>query len=455
MPQARRLLLAGHVVLLTASTVFAVALQRPGDWQPQALFWLLGTLTLLSGLYQLEYREIKASASFIGVVLAAALLGPLPAMVIAVTAIGVVSVHRRLPAAALLCNLSSFAAFSVAAGAAFRVAEDAGLSGGAGMVFVVLAVFLATNLLNFLVVAIDFKVLDGIPVLHALRKVYVPCLPVEVASALLTATVAFSYAHLGVWVVLVFVAVGLAFQYLLHYAFEATHRGEVLSARTEELASLQVGLLSTVLRTLSLRDKMTARHSAAVARYARAVAAALGLPEREQELIHTAALLHDIGKFVFPDSILLADRKLTDDDFAIVKSHPAAGADLVASIEGYGPVAEIVLAHHERIDGRGYPHGVCGDAIPIGSRIIAVCDTFDVMTSRDSYRQPVSRAEAIAELRRVAGSQLDARIVEVFIALVAEEGIAFRHTDDADFERELDLRRRVEEYARPRTPVAA
>jgi putative nucleotidyltransferase with HDIG domain len=259
-----------------------------------------------------------------------------------------------------------------------------------------------------------------------------------------------AYDQLGIGVVLMVAAVGLAFQYVLHLAFEAESRGQALETRTRELASLQVGLLDTVLRTLSLRDKMTARHSAAVARYARAIAERIGVPEREQELIHTAALLHDIGKFVFPDSILLADRRLSDEDYEIVKRHPEAGADLVRSIEGYGPVAEIVLAHHERIDGRGYPRGLRGEDIPIGSRIIAVCDTFDVMTSRDSYQVPVTRAAAFAELRRVAGTQLDAELVEIFIALVEEEGIAFRHADDVDFERELDLRRRVRDYASPR-----
>ena len=144
------------------------------------------------------------------------------------------------------------------------------------------------------------------------------------------------------------------FQYLLRAGVQAYERGEELSKRTRELASLQVGLLSTVMQTLSMRDAMTARHSAAVARYAREIAKMLGLDEREQDLIHTAALLHDIGKFIFPDSILFADRKLTDEEWAIVKLHPEQGARLVRRIEGYGPVADIIYCHHERYDGNGY-----------------------------------------------------------------------------------------------------
>jgi putative nucleotidyltransferase with HDIG domain len=208
------------------------------------------------------------------------------------------------------------------------------------------------------------------------------------------------------------------------------------------------------MQTLSMRDAMTARHSAAVARYSREVAGLLGMDEREQDLVHTAALLHDIGKFIFPDSILFADRKLTDEEWEIVKLHPEQGARLVRRIEGYGPVADIIIAHHERVDGKGYPHGIAGEEIPLGSRIISVADTYDVMTSRDSYRRPVSSEAAIVELRRVAGSQLDARVVEAFVEMIDSGRVAFRHTDEADFERELAFERRVADYARPRVAAA-
>ena len=194
------------------------------------------------------------------------------------------------------------------------------------------------------------------------------------------------------------------------------------------------------MQTLSMRDAMTARHSAAVARYSREVARLLGLSEREQELIHTAGLFHDIGKFIFPDSILVADRKLTDEEWETVKLHPEQGAKLVRRIEGYGPVADIVLSHHERIDGRGYPYGLSADQIPLGSRILAAADTYDVMTARDSYRDPVSSDEALAELRRVAGTQLDPIVVDTFVEMIERHGVAFRHTDEADFEQRARLR---------------
>ena len=270
----------------------------------------------------------------------------------------------------------------------------------------------------------------------------------------MTAGVAFSYDRLGIGAVGLTAVVLFVFQYLVRAGVDAFERGEELEKRTRELASLQVGLLSTVMQTLSMRDAMTARHSAAVARYAREVARLLDMTEREQDLIHTAALLHDIGKFIFPDSILVADRKLTDDEWETVKLHPEQGAKLVRRIEGYGPVADIIISHHERVDGKGYPHGLTGDVIPLGSKIISVADTYDVMTSRDSYRRPVSSEAAIVELRRVAGSQLDPVVVEKFVEMIESGRVAFRHADEADFEQELAFDRRVADYARPRVAAA-
>jgi putative nucleotidyltransferase with HDIG domain len=287
-----------------------------------------------------------------------------------------------------------------------------------------------------------------------LRHIYLPVLPVEFATGLLTAGVAFGYQNRNLAAIGLLAVVGLVFQYLLRTALNSMERKDELEGRTRELAALQVGLLGTVLQTLSLRDKMTARHSAAVARYSREIAREMGLSDRDQDVVHTAALLHDIGKFIFPDSILFADTKLSPEDLEIVRRHPEQGARLVARIEGYGPVAEIILAHHERIDGKGYPNGLLGHQIPLAARIISVADTYDVMTARDSYRRPVSSREAIDELRRVSDAQLDAGVVDVFVGLLEKRSVTFRHADDADFERELNLERRVRDYAAPRVLAA-
>ena len=203
----------------------------------------------------------------------------------------------------------------------------------------------------------------------------------------------------------------LIFQYLVGALLVSQDRADELELRARQLAGFQVALLSALLRTLDLRDRMTARHSAAVARYSREIAAQAGLSADDQELVHSAALLHDIGKFVLPDNILKSGRrKLTDAEWEAIKAHPYEGARIVSQIDGYQPIGEIILAHHERIDGIGYPRGLADEEIPELAKIISVADTYDVMTARDTYREPVSSYEAVIELRRVSGTQLDGRL---------------------------------------------
>jgi putative nucleotidyltransferase with HDIG domain len=277
---------------------------------------------------------------------------------------------------------------------------------------------------------------------------FVPILPSSALAAGLAVLIALTYNAIGMGALAALVIVLLLFQVLTGELLLSQKRAEELEARTEQLGALQVGVLATLIQTLALRDKMTARHSAAVARYAKSIAQEMGLDEDEQDLAHTAGLLHDIGKFIFPDSILFADRRLTDEDWEIVKKHPAQGARLVRRVDGYGPVADIILAHHERMDGTGYPNALPAEKIPLISRMISVADTFDVMTARDSYRKPVPRADAIAELRRVSGTQLDGDVVEAFVRVLDRKALGFQHTTDADFEDELGFTARVARFAR-------
>jgi putative nucleotidyltransferase with HDIG domain len=448
--------MATQIAVLVTVIVVATLSSTAADWEPVTLVFLLFILAVGSDVLSVELKGVRVSGAFLAIVLTMALLGPAPAVAVGSTSALIDALLSRRPWDKALNNVATWAAFPLVGGLLINAISGEHPVHGDGVWFAatVLMVFMATNFLNFAMVALFRRASYGESLRRNLRYVYVTVLPSEFATALLTATVAYSYDRLGVGAVGLTAVVLFVFQYLVRAGVQAFERGEELAKRTRELASLQVGLLSTVMQTLSMRDAMTARHSAAVARYAREVARMLELPEREQELIHTAALLHDIGKFIFPDSILLADRKLTDEEWETVKLHPEQGAKLVRRIEGYGPVADIIISHHERIDGKGYPHGLEGEEIPLGSRIISVADTYDVMTSRDSYRRPVSAEAAIVELRRVAGSQLDPMVVERFIEMVESGRVAFRHADEADFERELAFDRRVEDYARPRAAAA-
>src|SRR5919202_210526 len=144
--------------------------------------------------------------------------------------------------------------------------------------------------------------------------------------------------------------------------------------RTRQYASLSWGVLAGLLRTLDLRDPRAARHAAAVAAFARDIAEASGMSPRECELAHTAGLLHDIGRFGLSDRVMERGRTLTEQDWDTIRRHPVIGADMLRDLGLYGPVAEIVRAHHERIDGRGYPSGLNRDEIPEIAKIVAVSE---------------------------------------------------------------------------------
>jgi putative nucleotidyltransferase with HDIG domain len=184
-------------------------------------------------------------------------------------------------------------------------------------------------------------------------------------------------------------------------------------------------MLSEMLDALSRADSATARHCAAVARYARELCRAAGHGAGEQELVHAAGLLHDVGKAHFPVHIFTGQRRLSPEDWEIIRRHPEQGAEMILRVPGLAAVAELVLCHHERPDGRGYPRGLRGPKIPPLSRMISVADTYDVMTARDSYRRPVSQPAAIAELRRVSGTQLDRGLVKVFTEMLERRKRAF------------------------------
>lgn len=451
----RGIVSVAQTVTLLGALALAAASSRAEHWNAPTLLVMLIGFGILSEILTVEGRGLRISGSFIAIVLAMVTLGPAPAALVGLSGIAFDAARSRPSALNLLGNVTTYATFPLLGGFAYLAVEPA-LQGADELVRVgaVAAVFMGTNVLNFFLIAVPRCFVERDSVGERLRDILVPLLPSQLAAAVLTAAVDELYLRHGILALASAAVAALLFQHLLRTTVESVDRANELEKRTLELAGMQVGLVTTVLRTLSLRDKMTARHSAAVARYAREVAREMGLDEAVQETVHTAGLLHDIGKFTFPDSVLVSDRGLTDEEYAVVKLHPEQGARLVGRLQGYEEVAEIIHAHHERPDGRGYPRGLTAAEIPIGSRIIAVCDTYDVMTSRDSYRASVTPPVALAELRRVAGTQLDPEIVAVFTRLIECRGVAFRHSDDADFEAELSSEARVAEYASPRRMVA-
>jgi putative nucleotidyltransferase with HDIG domain len=443
---------AVQVAGLLATAVAAVLTADTANWDV-ALFGILLAFSVFSDLTAITTTsKVKLSGSFLPIVLAIVLLGGPPAAVIGVITITVGTlVNQRNAFHFFLNNLLTYALFPLVTGLAFHWAvTSADISDREPAYYALVAgAFLLALAINFSLIAGYSCYLERSSFWRKVRTALVPLLPSELAAALMAVGVAYLYIHVGLAGIALFGVVLVTFQYLLGALLVSQERAEELEVRSKQLASFQVGVLSAMLRTLDLRDQMTARHSAAVARYSRAIAQRAGFSRRDEELVHIAALLHDIGKFILPDRILKANVPLTDEDWMLIKRHPQQGARVVSSLDGYGPVADVILAHHERIDGKGYPRGLKGEEIPKLSRIISVSDTYDVMTARDSYRTPMSSHDAIVELRRVAGKQLDADFVEIFIELIEGDDVSFQHVDSSDFEKELSLESRIAVTASP------
>jgi putative nucleotidyltransferase with HDIG domain len=444
-----RLYLSSQWILLAGAVAVAVLTSRSADWHPVELVALLLVLSVVGEWLTITMGSQSVSAGFVALVLAMCLLGPAPAVAIGAAAIAADSLARRPSPAVCLSNLTTYAVYLVLGALLSRSLIGHSHVETITFAFVVFGVFITTNLLNFALIAIQKSVLQEKSFINQVHTVLVPVLPGQLAAAVLAVILAVAYTKMGYPVLLSLVLVLAVFQYLARALLRSEDRAEQLEARSVRLASMQLGVLVTLVETLALRDRMTARHAAAVARYARALAREMGCDEADQDLTHTAGLLHDIGKFALPDRILHAEI-LSDEDWAVVRRHPQEGATLVGRLDGYGPVADAILYHHEHVDGSGYPAGLIGNEIPLPSRILAVCNVYDTLTARDSYRSPMTPQDAIAELRRVAGRQLDAEIVDAFITMLEREGpVTFAHGDDADFEAELAFERRTRALAQP------
>ncbi|HSM16407.1 MAG TPA: HD domain-containing phosphohydrolase [Gemmatimonadales bacterium] len=190
-------------------------------------------------------------------------------------------------------------------------------------------------------------------------------------------------------------------------------------------------LLQLMVKAIEARDPYTSGHSLRVSKLSRTIAAELGVPGKEMEQIESAALLHDVGKIHEEFAPLLRKaEKLTEAEFALLQTHSAKGAELVHIISSFrGKIEAMVRNHHERWDGEGYPDGLAGEDIPLGARIIMVCDTIDAMTTDRPYRKALGVDVVMAELQRCKGTQFDARLVDVVANSVAIRRIIAEATD--------------------------
>lgn len=188
-------------------------------------------------------------------------------------------------------------------------------------------------------------------------------------------------------------------------------------------------LTTALANALDSRDTYTLHHSENVAKYGVKIAEKLNLSKEECSIIRIGGLLHDIGKIGVPEHILTKPGKLTEDEYNVITTHPTIGYEIIKHVTSFhrNGVLDIVLYHHERYDGKGYPAGLKGEEIPLVARIISVADTFDAMISRRVYREELDLAFTLNEIKKNKGTQFDPEIVDVFLSLFKDEAESKRN----------------------------
>ena len=193
---------------------------------------------------------------------------------------------------------------------------------------------------------------------------------------------------------------------------------EELSDTYEKLEKAYLDMVQTLRYTVEAKDPYTRGHSDRVSAYSVLIGKYLGLPDTDLRTLEVGGLFHDIGKIGIPDSILLKESKLTDDEYSEIKNHPSIGAHILCNAAIFQDIIPIVKHHHERYDGRGYPSQLKGEDIPYMARIAAIADTFDAMTSKRTYRNALPLETVRAEIEKCSGTQFDPEIAKVFLDIL-------------------------------------
>lgn len=203
-----------------------------------------------------------------------------------------------------------------------------------------------------------------------------------------------------------------------------------LKEKENENQLLQLRLMKDIIISLTslleIHDDYTKNHSENVAKIARKIAVEMGLPQDEVSKIYFAGLVHDVGKTIIPNHILNKKGKLTEEEFDLIKNHPYYGHEALSKTEALKFISDLVLYHHERVDGKGYPYQISGEEIPLGAKILCVADAYDAMINDRPYRDAMSKEDALMELERCKGTQFDSAVVDVFI----REIVGFNYDDE-------------------------
>jgi putative nucleotidyltransferase with HDIG domain len=418
--------LAGVAMLLVGALVASGFRLEP--------LWAVACLMVLSAIAEESRvrlsRNLELSISLLPTLFAAVALGPLAAMVVASSSM--IGEFRRDRVKWIVYSLSEAVTGGIT-GLAVLAAANASDNAFGSIVVATIAGVVSAQSLDLLFCSITVTI----------RRVAHPgdvartLIPVILASVPLYAPVvallAYAYIELSEWSFPFFLVPVLAAQRLfVMYQDQRQLTDELVEVNTRlERASLSFA--TALVATVEARDRYTAGHSAAVAVYARDIANRMGLPESTQQLAHLCGLVHDVGKIGLPAGLLEKPGALTLEERRQMEEHPAIGERILRKVEDYAEIAGVVRHHHERWDGAGYPDGLVADDIPLLSRVIAVADAYNAMTSDRPYRDAMPTQVARMRLAQAVGSQFDTTIVAAFEAILATAHEAYRRGVADDF----------------------
>jgi putative nucleotidyltransferase with HDIG domain len=416
---------------LLFASLFIVAIRDSGI-AARGPLWPLAILTISAFVAERQSVRLspraEVSVSFLPIVLAAVIYGPVAAICVSVASL---LLECRRPYARWFIWTSSR---SIAAGCAGIVAVA--VDGPNNHSFGRLAAAVAGATLveqggDFLIGSVVARLRGGtLPEISRIASTVLVTMPLYTP---ITTLLVYTYRELSPWSVALFLFPAFAAQKLFLLYQEQRATAEELATAVVRQEQANLSFATALVATLDARDRYTAGHSTAVATYGRDIAGRLGLSARDQQLTHLCGLVHDIGKVGLPAGLLEKPGPLTHEERRLMEEHPVIGERILANVNDYDEIARIVRHHHERVDGAGYPDRLTEQEIPLISRIIAVADAYDAMTSDRPYRDAMPSHVARLRIASAVGRQFDTTIVAAFEAILANASEIYRSGRGDDF----------------------
>lgn len=377
--------------------------------------------------------EVSVSSSLC--VFAAVVFGPLSAVIVA--GCGLLADLPRRDTAQPILRWTTWTAIKMivagAVGLAAVAVTGAASPGFWGLFAAVAAAFLVETTADVCLIGVAPAIRATSPwgeTVRTIGQVHVASVPLQ---APMVAVLAYSYVTISPWSVALFAIPAFAAQRLLLLYRKQRETSEALGSANARLSRANLSFATALVATLDARDRYTAGHSAAVAVYARDIAMRMCLSEHEAELAHLCGLVHDVGKIGLPAGLLEKPGALNLDERRQMEQHAVISERILKNVDDYHEVAAIVRHHHERLDGLGYPDGLRGDDIPLLSRVIAVADSYNAMTSDRPYRDAMPSRVARLRLAQGVEGQFDTSVVAAFEAILAGASEDYRRGTGSGF----------------------